>query len=130
MTIFSDPSHHKIYHDDDGYEYIKLKNSWAELPIIEVYLKKGAWKKNDYENDSDMFCLLEPESEQQEHGDFDEFMDEDEETNSICYYIDLATYNNQICFDTPEISMTDFFLLSTLYCIICLQPELDYKWNN
>ena len=75
-------SHAKIYHDEDGYEYIKLKNSWASLPIIEVYLKKGAWKTND---NGDMFCLFEPNSD----SDSDTFAAVDEETNSNCYYIEL-----------------------------------------
>ena len=85
-------SHNKIYTDEDGYEYIKLKNSWPELPIIEVYLKKGAWKKN--END-DMFCLLEPDDQQMDGNDFDTFAEDDEETNSNCYYIEFEATTSQ-----------------------------------
>ena len=72
--------HNQIYTDEEGYEYIKLKNSWTELPIIEVYLKKGAWKQND----NDMFCLFEPNSDQEDINDFDPFAVVDEESNSIC----------------------------------------------
>ena len=88
--------HEKIYTDEDGYEYIKLKNSLNELPIIEVYLKKGAWKKNVYENEDDMFCLLEPNSRVTGGGQFDTFAEVDEESNSNCYYIDFIDDHDQI----------------------------------
>ena len=71
-------SHGKIYRDEYGYEYIKLKNSWAWLPIIEVYLKKGAWK----ENGNDMFCLLEPNSQYTKDSDLDAFVQVDKESNN------------------------------------------------
>ena len=80
----------KIYTDEEGYEYIKLKNSWTELPIIEVYLKKGAWKKNVYDNENDLFCLLEPNSSHATNSNFDAFAVEDEESNSDCYFIDFT----------------------------------------
>ena len=80
-------SHDKIYTDEDGYEYIKLRNSWTELPSIEIYLKKGAWKKNAYDNEDDIFCLLEANSGRND-ADVDTFA-EDEESKSNCYYIDF-----------------------------------------
>ena len=77
-------SHDEIYTDEDGYGYIKLKNSWAWFSIIEVYLKKVTWK----ENGNDMFCLLERNSQYTKDSDLDTFVQVDEESNNNCYYID------------------------------------------
>ena len=94
-------SHDKIYRDEDDYKYIKLKNSWASLPIIEVYLLKGAWKTND---NGDMFRLFEPNSD----SDSDTFAAVDEETNSNCYYIDLTTnITESETADNNDITMAD-----------------------
>ena len=43
-----------------------------------------------------MFCLLEPCADQEKGGDFDAFAEEDEETNSNCYYIDFIGDDGQV----------------------------------
>ena len=75
-------SRDKIDKDDYDYEYIKLKNSWVDLPDLEVYLD-GSWK----ENGDKMVRLYDPAQYSENNSEFDSFADL--ESKSTCYYIDL-----------------------------------------
>ena len=37
-----------------------------------------------------MFCLFEPNSDQEDINDFDPFAEVDDESNNICYYIEFT----------------------------------------
>ena len=53
---------------------------------------KGAWKKNG----DNMFCLLEPNSQQTDDAYSGSIPEEDEESNNYCYYFDFTADNDQI----------------------------------
>ena len=53
---------------------------------------KGAWKQNG----DDMFCLLEPNSQQTYDAYSGPIPEDDEESKSNCYYIDFTAENHQI----------------------------------
>ena len=67
-------------------EYVKLKNSWDYLPVLEVFLD-GQWKVNGKGNGKIKVRLCEPAGQSMSHSRFDPFVDQ--ESESICFYIDL-----------------------------------------
>ena len=68
-------------------EYIKLKNSWRNLPNLEVYLD-GLWKENGEEDGKKMVRLIDGQS-MSHHNSFAV-----PESRSLCYYIDLTRRNS------------------------------------
>ena len=66
-------------------EYIKLKNSWRNLPNLEVFLD-GQWKENGEEDGKKMVRLIDGQS-MTHHDSFAV-----PENKSICYYVDFKQH--------------------------------------
>ena len=85
-------------------EYIKLKNSWRNLPNLEVFLD-GQWKENGEEDGKKMVRLIDGQS-MTHHDSFAE-----PESKSICFYIDLTRRNStQIIPDRQNYNNENFGL--------------------